>query len=651
MKGDFSRSLFDPQKHYTSVRMQQGRVQLDADWNEQAEITLHQLRVQLEDLIGKRGIPQSKLGFVISHVTNEQAQLNFQIGEGHCYVDGILCSNEKECKFTTQADYPGAGQGLEPNKAYIVYLDVWEHHVTALEDPAIREVALGGIDTSTRTKTVWQVKVEAVETAGVPRDDESERKNFIDKKRQALIAKKPEMFTVPEWERFIERERLDVIKQEWREHLKNRWQKFFEDKWQEFVKKRADVPKLTAHLAANTFIQQNQLYRVEIHHRDDTQITIKWSRENGSVVYPIVTIDNQDLFEVDSNGSPSSVNDLDNTQLPESINSKLKMYNGVQYTITLGDFDSDRLDLRKGDWVEIAESRDVLNGRTNPLVEVVDVQKDTRKVTVKSQTDLTAINAVLRRWDHREANKQAIFEGAILLPASGKITLENGIIVSISDSKHCKVGDYWLIPARASLNGGMGGIVWPKDKAQKPHGIEHHYAPLAVIQQAEGTWQEYEWKDLRFRTLPALTALVDNLGKRVKISEEHIDGLTIHVEALNNQVENLNNQLDMLESTVEHLNTQLGTLESTVEHLNTQLGTLESTVKSLNMRLQILEKLRRVEWWLVVVIAVLLILFFTPLFFTPQEGRWFVFIILLVSFCLIWWWQNKPPSKGDGAST
>ena len=39
MKGDFTRFSFDPAKHYSGVRMQQGRVQLDADWNEQQSIT------------------------------------------------------------------------------------------------------------------------------------------------------------------------------------------------------------------------------------------------------------------------------------------------------------------------------------------------------------------------------------------------------------------------------------------------------------------------------------------------------------------------------------------------------------------------------------------------------------------------------------
>ena len=44
MKGDFSRQTFDPKKHYSAVLMQQGRVQLDADWNEQHAIDRHRSR-------------------------------------------------------------------------------------------------------------------------------------------------------------------------------------------------------------------------------------------------------------------------------------------------------------------------------------------------------------------------------------------------------------------------------------------------------------------------------------------------------------------------------------------------------------------------------------------------------------------------------
>ena len=39
MKSDISRQTFDHKKHYSQVIMQQGRVQLDSDWNEQQDIT------------------------------------------------------------------------------------------------------------------------------------------------------------------------------------------------------------------------------------------------------------------------------------------------------------------------------------------------------------------------------------------------------------------------------------------------------------------------------------------------------------------------------------------------------------------------------------------------------------------------------------
>jgi hypothetical protein len=57
MKGDFSRSTFDPRKHYSGVRMQQGRVQLDADWNENLDILLRRIETETIDVIGECGVP------------------------------------------------------------------------------------------------------------------------------------------------------------------------------------------------------------------------------------------------------------------------------------------------------------------------------------------------------------------------------------------------------------------------------------------------------------------------------------------------------------------------------------------------------------------------------------------------------------------
>ncbi len=59
----------------------------------------------------------------------------------------------------TQKDFP-TPPNLATGTRYLVYLDVWERHITALEDDYIREKALGGPDTATRTQVVWQVKID-----------------------------------------------------------------------------------------------------------------------------------------------------------------------------------------------------------------------------------------------------------------------------------------------------------------------------------------------------------------------------------------------------------------------------------------------------------------------------------------------------------
>ena len=155
MKGDFTRSTFDQKKHYSSIRMQQGRVQLDADWNEQSDITSHHIRIQGRAVIGLCGAPIKGGGFKIDPTGDNR---NLKISPGIIYVDGILCENDSEITIDHQDDLPDFE--LNGNEGvYLAYLDVWQRHITTLEDHDIREVALGGPDTTSRTKTVWQVKL------------------------------------------------------------------------------------------------------------------------------------------------------------------------------------------------------------------------------------------------------------------------------------------------------------------------------------------------------------------------------------------------------------------------------------------------------------------------------------------------------------
>src|SRR6185312_8292386 len=54
MNGDFSRVTFEAKNQYSRVLMQQGRVLLDADWNEQAAIFHYALRTFIRDIFGPR---------------------------------------------------------------------------------------------------------------------------------------------------------------------------------------------------------------------------------------------------------------------------------------------------------------------------------------------------------------------------------------------------------------------------------------------------------------------------------------------------------------------------------------------------------------------------------------------------------------------
>ena len=90
MKGDFSRDTFAPRKHYSSVLMQQGRVQVDADWNEQQRINLHRSGTVARDLIGPSGGRIGGAGFGIG----VEQGTKLSIGPGKYYVQGILCENE-----------------------------------------------------------------------------------------------------------------------------------------------------------------------------------------------------------------------------------------------------------------------------------------------------------------------------------------------------------------------------------------------------------------------------------------------------------------------------------------------------------------------------------------------------------------------------
>jgi hypothetical protein len=159
MKGDFSRDTFAPQrqKKYKAVLMQQGRVQLDADWNQNVNSLFQRIETETKDVIGLCGFPADHAGFGVMKLDNG----DFKLTAGRAYVDGILCEIDQDVSFSQQPYIkPFPEPGINEDGMFLAYLDVWERLITALEDDEIREVALGGPDTGARRQVVWQVRLK-----------------------------------------------------------------------------------------------------------------------------------------------------------------------------------------------------------------------------------------------------------------------------------------------------------------------------------------------------------------------------------------------------------------------------------------------------------------------------------------------------------
>ena len=104
----------------------------------------------------KAGGKRLRPGFAIA----SGSELDFTVSPGRFFVGGLLCELPAGTTYLTQTDYPGAPSLTAlGNGDYLAYLDVWTRHVTVLEDRELREVALNGPDTTTRSQTVWQVKL------------------------------------------------------------------------------------------------------------------------------------------------------------------------------------------------------------------------------------------------------------------------------------------------------------------------------------------------------------------------------------------------------------------------------------------------------------------------------------------------------------
>ncbi len=463
MKGDFSRDTFDPRRRISRVLMQQGRVQLDADWNEQVAAQLHLIRTLAADITGPHGGPGE--GFSIagqsSDGKNAPANSFFWILAGHYYIDGWLCDNRRDVLYRAdleaeelpaQPDYFPEAPALQ--KQYLVYVDAWERHLSSAEVEDLREVALGGADTTSRAQAVWQVKVAdlSILPPGVP--------------------PMPAPATPDPWKPWVDK------------HWAH-WVESFQPTLRGLLKvsaakKNGSADKSPCSIPPDSRYRglENQLYRVEIHRRGAADkaaqgATFKWSRENGSVALPVVSIEGKQV--------------------------KLAQW-----------WRDDRVGLAEGDWVEIGDDVSSLHNLADPLRRVTIIDRDAMTVTLDETPGVTGDDAsrhpVLRRWDHlargaQEAGSSKLADDNGLYVVENEwLTLEDGVRVYFAKSTgpnphRYRTGDYWLIPARTII----GDVLWPRKTGQgqgattgtaasdpdpeerPPQGVEHHYAPLAIV--------------------------------------------------------------------------------------------------------------------------------------------------------------------------
>ena len=636
MPGDFSRNSVNPPKRYSGVLMQQGRVQVDADWNEQLALQHHRTFTETCDLIGTCGTPKDGDGFYIEIVPGGG---DLRIGRGRFYVHGLLCENEPQ---SVQVTFPAAlassaagpkyrvrrapfvrpsrpfppglhpqwnnpqGQvnvpslslddrdlaigdwvelydsssrkplaatilaisqntaATDPNSitpnyytltlnrpvtafqnarlvwlrrlitfttqpflhsqldasleaaasgpsgetlhladgVYLVTIEAWQREVDALEDPHIREVALGGPDTAERIQTTWQVHVVPYDAQTTPSGPAH---------LSPLSGPVDCCSDFPGWDQYKASVRTTGLM-------------------------NAQAPPPGSNLtpcqlppSAGYLGLANQLYRVEIFRSGDFNdaATCVWSRDNAMVETNIVCVDST----------------------------------GVVYVNDLGK--DDLHSFAENDWVEIFDRDDELLGNPRFLAQITAPTGSSEvppcaapgagpsfnlTLTPAPKQFSGKSNLRLRRWDMPATGAVAFDSSgaAVGIPITvGWIPLENNIQVNFTDGFYA-TRSYWEIPARTAT----GDIEWPpfdipntNPIPQPALGVSHYFCRLATLTVKDGHWSLvdcrckfpsltdicaddicYHGDGCELQTVDTVQEAIEELGARIRFHNKMLHG-------------------------------------------------------------------------------------------------------------------------------
>jgi Family of unknown function (DUF6519) len=452
MKGDFSSDTSKAAllAGYTRVLLQQGRPLLDADFNEQSAIHQDYLRKLVVDLMGLGWRPRAGQ---FSMVPGPAGVI--QISPGGYYVDGIRCDNPAVCTFTEQ---PFLTQKNLPDGSFIAYIECWERHLSAVQRPVLREIALGGRDTASRAQIVWQVRAatdawvdQQVKLVNAALDTRILPKAPDDPERAALTALKTKISTQTTALKSIidsaasaKPQDIDAAFYAWIEALAVAPPQLRARAKQEAADNEA------CSIAPDAIYRgpENQLYRVEIHDPGTLadHPTFKWSRENGSVLFGL--------------------------RAGEAIGAA-RGSKSMVLSVPLETLGHDRrTGICAGDWVELTSNVFELEERAPPLGQVTLIDRTRGIVTVEvtgPDVDFSTCTA-LRRWDQTEHLTPT---GVVAVTEGSWIALERGVQIQFQPGCVYRTGDHWLIVARVDAGDVLSGPAFIE-----PDGIARHRAPI-----------------------------------------------------------------------------------------------------------------------------------------------------------------------------
>ncbi len=428
MGSDRARASFDTTRQYRSVVMQQGRVTVEADWNEAQLIESEEERKDLLDIVGPAGTPDD--GYrVLEPGTAPNPPFDFTVGGGTMYVGGVRAFAAAPIVYSAQSewiDHSTDPDWVEPDAAAKrrheeIYLSLREQEVSAVEDTALREVALGGPDTAQRTRFIQHIV--RVGTDGSTCD--AARESLA--QRWAAEGLTPDYATM----RLLSSSTLQVT--------------FPQPKQ---PPDPCDPPATGGYLGAD-----NQLIRVQISGVDGNgNYRFVWGFDDASFLYRVQPLDDQNLRLLSS--------PVDQFHRPR----KNQAVEALRTAVALGGNDF------------IASATGIVATLGAPY------DADQRTVTLPSPLPATYVTPAdtpvlfLRVWEEEKA----------LTPGTPIDLGDTGVQVTLQAAGGVfHVGDFWLIAVRPSTP----TKVYPQrllDAPQPPDGPRLWFCPLAVIEWRDG---------------------------------------------------------------------------------------------------------------------------------------------------------------------